>query len=247
MHICFVGNSHVAALLRSTRQKRFDGDHTFGHFVVPGGGGPRLRVENNRLFYVSMGLAASASQADIEVSGFDLNGYDAIIYCAAGLPAQRLQRPDHVLNQLVLGDLAPHGHGSHQVVSESVMSQCVAGALLRSPNIGNLALLRSIFEGPILAVTSPPPSDLLLTEPRSDLPTQYGDNLNRFLSWYFRTQIAVIESAAREADVLTLSPPEEIVAGGLMPEIYRHDTTWHANPAYGEMMMRRALVMLKRS
>lgn len=127
------------------------------------------------------------------------------------------------------------------------MSQCVAGALLRSPNIGNLALLRSIFEGPILAVTSPPPSDLLLTEPRSDLPTQYGDNLNRFLSWYFRTQIAVIESAAREADVLTLSPPEEIVAGGLMPEIYRHDTTWHANPAYGEMMMRRALVMLKRS
>lgn len=247
MKLCVIGNSHAAALRSALAA---DGSAAGAHvdfFVMPGGSGPHLHAEANRLFPApSQKEKTFATIAGAVSDGLDLGVFDAVLLSAAGLPSHRNGDPGHILNQLALASLVQGQTTNRQPVSEHVMASAMTSVLQASPNFEAIRLVRSVFAGQVIIQVCPMPTRAIAAykvegERGSDLASQYGDRVWSFLSWYYRQQISIIRACAETIGAQVVSPNDSFLEAGQTPSKYGTPDPWHMNTAYGRLVLHQAL------
>lgn len=253
MRICVVGNSHAAALKSALAVDDSAAGAHIDFFVMPGGSGPHLHAEGNRLFSApAMKDKVLSTLPGAVADGLDLGAFDAVLISAAGLPSHRNGDPSHILNQLALGSLVHDRNADLQLVSESVMTRAMESALHASANLEAIRLVRSVFPGRILIQLSPLPTRAIAAykvtgERGSNLAARYGDRVWSFLSWYYRRQIDIISAFAEAARASAIPPDETFIEAGFTPSRYGSPDPWHMNTAYGRLILQQALAELSSS
>ncbi len=180
---------------------------------------------------------------------FDPGKFDAVLFCAAGLPSHRNSDHEHILNQIALGSLVQELSSNRQPVSEAVMTSVMEKVLYASANLEAIRVIRSAFSGRIVIQVCPLPSRALVayrpeSEKGSDLGLQYGDRVWSFLSWYYRQQISIISAFAGSLGARVILPADSFVEAGFSPNKYKTPDPWHMNTAYGRLTLKQALAEL---
>lgn len=244
MKIAIIGNSHAGAFKQALMHEAERYPHSFDFFIQRGGDAPRLERRDNRLYPVAGPNQMSLSQGEFH-DGFDPTPYDAVLFVSAGLPAQRRAYRKHLLNNFVHAGFAAQPYENHQSVSGEVLALMIAQRLLMQPSMKSLPLVRSVFAGPLVIVTSPlPGSGLDEGRIACDLPAQYGSRLPDFMSWYYNAQIGVIAEEAARLGAMILPPPPAFLAAGVTPDEFCSPERWHMGRDYGHLMLAEALRLL---
>ncbi len=217
---------------------------------MPGGSGPHLQAEGNRLFPApSMKDQVFSTIPGAAADGLDLATFDAVMLSAAGLPSHRNGDASHILNQLALGSMVHDRNTDRQPVSEEVLTRAMENVLHASPNLQAIRLIRTVFSGRILIQVSPLPTRAIAAykvegERGSNLAAQYGDSVWPFLSWYYRRQINLIAAYAEALDARVIPPDDSFLEAGHTPNRYGTPDPWHMNTAYGRLVLKQALTEL---
>lgn len=246
MRIAVIGNSHAGAVKQALTHDATRYPHDFDFFVQTGGNAPRLERRDNRLYPIS-GTTLTGFGKDELREEVDPASYDAILFVSAGLPAHRLQFRQHLFNSVLHAGFAVQSYKGHQSVSGDVFALMIAHRLLTQPTMDSLRLIRGLFAGPLVIVTTPVPGPNLDVAPtQCDLPQQYGPNLNAFMSWYFDQQVRVIAAEADRLGAMILPPPEAFLAAGVTPDEFCSRDRWHMMHDYGHLILADALRLLDR-
>lgn len=244
MKICVIGNSHAGALKRAL-DRIAQPSHTFDFLAQVGGLGPRLEIRNGRVFAASAMARPDQAFLGDHQDGVDLASCDAVLFAAAGLPAHLARIKRDPLNNLLHAGFAKRPVSGRQSVSGAVMAMALEHTLLAMPAMAGIRLIRSVFSGPLVVIARPLPGrGIDATPDPSDLPLQYGAQLDAFMTWYYREQTRVITNETRLIGAACLPPPEDILLAGHMPERYCGIDPWHANADYGEITLDRALKLI---
>ena len=244
MRIAIIGNSHAGAFKQALMHEPERYPHTFDFYIQRGGDAPRLELRDNRLHPVAGPNPMSLSPGDFH-GGFDPTPYEAVLFVSAGLPAQRKMYRKHLLNNFVHAGFAAQPYQNHQSVSGEVLALMMAHRLLQQPSMRSLQLVRSVFAGRLVIVTSPLPGSGL-GEGRfvCDLPAQYGARLTDFMSWYYSQQIRIISAEADRLEAMILPPPAPFLAAGVTPDEFCSPERWHMGRDYGHLMIADAVRLL---
>lgn len=249
MKLCVVGNSHAGALKTALAVEDSAAGAHIDFFVMPGGSGPHLHAEANRLLPAPSKKEKTFTTIPGAVSdGLDLGAFDAVLISAAGLPSHRNGDPGHILNQLALASLVQGQTTNRQPVSEHVMASAMESALQASPNFEAIGLVRSVFAGRLIIQVCPLPTRAIAAykvagERGSDLTSQYGDRVWPFLSWYYRQQVSIIRACAEPLGAHIIAPDDSFLEAGQTPSRYGTPDPWHMNTAYGRLMLQQALAL----
>lgn len=243
MKIAIVGNSHAGAFRQALLHDADRYPHTFDFFIQTGGDAPRLEQRDNRLHPLVGANPMSLGKGYFR-DGFDPKQYDAILFVALGLPAKRMAFGKHLLNNFLHAGFAAQPYRDHQSVSGEVFALMMAHRLLTQHSMKSMQLVRSLFAGPLVIVTSPVPGAVSDDGKPCDLPAQYGARLPAFMSWYFNEQIRVIAAEADRVGAMILSPPAAFIAAGASPGELCSRDRWHMIRDYGHLMLANAVRLL---
>lgn len=249
MKLCVIGNSHAAALRSALAVDDSAAGAHIDFFVMPGGTGPHLHAEANRLFPAPSKKDKTFTTIPGAASdGLDLANVDAVLISAAGLPSHRNGDPGHILNQLALASLVQNQTTTRQPVSEAVMASAMESALNTSPNFEAIRLVRSVFAGRLIIQVCPLPTRAIAAykvegERGSDLAAQYGDRVWQFLHWYYRQQVSIIRACAETLGAHIITPDDSFFEAGQTPSKYGTPDPWHMNTAYGRLVLKQALAL----
>lgn len=244
MKIAIIGNSHAGAFRQALLHDADRYPHTFDFFIQTGGDAPKLEQRDN-LLHPLVGANPMSLGKGYFRDGFDPRHYDAVLFVALGLPAKRMAFAKHLLNNFVHAGFAAQPYKDHQSVSGEVLALMMAYRLLTQPSMTSMQLVRSMFAGPLVIVTSPLPG-ASVGEGRfiCDLPAQYGARLTDFMSWYYSQQIRIIAEEADRLGAMILSPPAAFLAAGVTPDEFCLPERWHMGREYGHLMIADALRLL---
>lgn len=233
-----IGNSQVGSLKSGYDAAK--GDMSLEFFSVPGGNGPKLKMDQGRV--VAGGAAAAIAEPKALVqSGIALNNYDYIVYSGWGISALRTQNAAHLLNRFTLAEMNLVRGADQQPVSRGFMAAVIATEVRRLPGTAGLRMLRAAFDGPIIIQPFPLPTPLVLTREDCSLSEQYGPQSGALLSWYYTAQYTVLSDVAQEVGgntVLLPYPEENWLTEGFTPKEYAQGgDCWHMNAAHGSLVL----------
>lgn len=233
-----IGNSQVGAL--KSGYGAGDSGLSLSFFSVPGGNGPKLKMDQGRV--VAGGAAAAMAEPEALVqSGITLSDYDYIIYSGWGISALRTQNAAHLLNRFTLAEMNLERGADQQPVSRGFMAAVIDTEVRRLPGTAGLRMLRAAFDGPIFVQPFPLPTPLVLTREDCSLSEQYGPQSGAFLSWYYTVQYKALQQVAQEiggTTVLLPSPEEDWLAEGFTPKDWAQGgDCWHMNASYGALVL----------
>lgn len=244
MKCLVVGNSHVAAL----RAAGAPDGVTVDWFAIPGGYGPALRVDGNRLWPADPDKALSLDLAEPwdAAVGLDLSTYDRVLFSAAGPPAARAAFANLPLVALTLAGWADAGEDQRSPrVSQAVYRLALARSL--RPQHGVLAMLALGAQlGDRLTVQPVPlPSHRVVDAEGGWLRQRYGPDAGAALAWAWSAQQhclrARLADCAPMARWLELPDPRWLDAGFTPNDLADPDDGWHMNAGYGRAVMRQWL------
>lgn len=250
MRLCVIGNSHGAALKRALAVDDNAAKVLIDFFAMPGGLGPHIRADGNRLFPAAeMKDKVYTTIPGAAAGGLDLGPVEAVMFCAAGLAAHRNGDPDHIFNKLALASLVQAPGANRKAVSEAVMASEIESVLRASANLQAIQVIRSVFSGPLIIQICPLPTRALAAyrpegDKGSNLANQYGDRVWSFLSWYYRQQVGIINAYADTLNARVISLEDSFVEAGFTPSKYGGPDPWHMNTAYGRLTLKQALIAL---
>ncbi len=233
-----IGNSQVGAL--KSGYAAVKGDMSLAFFSVPGGNGPKLKMDQSRLF-AGGAQAAMSDPVDLGEMGVSLNDYDYIIYSGWGLSALRSKNAAHLLNRFTLAEMSVARPMGQQPVSRGFMTAAIRTEVGRIPGTAGLRMLRRAFDGPIIVQPFPLPTPLVLTREDCSLSEQYGAQTGAFLSWYYAAQYDALQEVSQEIGGNTVLLPyadTNWLAEGFTPKDYgMGGDCWHMNESYGELIL----------
>lgn len=238
-----IGNSQAGALREAAgKTDKFD------FYSIPGGNGPNLIRKNKRFFPANSGVTIFSAPSHLSNEGINLENYDYIIYSGFGLSAPRNQNRNHLLNQLVLAELAQEVFYTQQSVSRAFMASAIRITLESMPVTWTLKAICRVFSGKILVQPFPLPTASVFARTDNNLLKNYGDKKNEFLSWYFAEQYfsmcEIIKQMPNNAVLLEYPNSEWLEKGFTPDEFSRGGDCWHMNAMYGELVLQQVLSML---
>lgn len=240
MRILIVGNSQ-AGVLKSANDATpgiLDADLFF--FVVPGGTGPYMRAENDRLIVTSSiegyPPRISPPEADSPISTFDAVVVSALGYADGGW---RYQNP--ITTSAFVPDFGPTASG--ELVSPAAFRQVVFGGLQQQKGFGFLDTLRATYSGPIIVQPFPRLSERLPEREDWQLRRDYTD----FLGMHHLIESARCEflaAKAKELNAVVLPFPFED-PWWTPAAMIRDDDMVHVNIKYGALVLQQIADALK--
>jgi hypothetical protein len=247
LNICVIGNSHAAALKKSSFQLNCN---SLDYYAIPGAGAPDLLLKNGRLFpdYDSdkgvtypdfkLGEWVSSNIPQVEIQGLELDNYDLIVYSGVGLPALRSSNRNAV-NQVVCPFFLPIHYDQSSceksIVSLQAYERLIENELESAANICSLRLLLAHFKGPILLQHFPVPSKQLLNQPDFDYASSVS--ISSLIKWYYKKQIEFVENLIVDhSNASYLFDVFELVdeSGFTQNRLSTLNDAWHMNHLYGD-------------
>lgn len=239
-----IGNSHAGAVRQALVHDAERYPHTFDFFVQTGGNSPKLEQRDGCLYAAAGTPLIGAAKGEVQEK-FDPAACEAVLFVAMGLAAHRLALRKHLLNTFLHAGFAAQPYRDHQSVSGEVLARMIEHRLLTQPSMASLRLVRSVFAGPLVVVTTPVPGPNLDVAPvQCDLPQQYGPGLTAFMSWYVDQQVRVIAAEADRLGAMILPPPEAFLAAGATSDEFCSRDRWHMVGAYGHLILADALRLI---
>lgn len=240
-----LGNSHVAALRAAfSRNQRLDLDF----FAIPGGVGPRIRIDQGRLFSDQKLATVHSNIGNVEVDGLDLSCYDYVLVSSLGVAAVRADF-SHPYRQFVLAGLGVPIDPDAIPLSADIVEIATTATIREQAGIEAVRKLADAFAGQIVCATRPLPAVAKL-EADNPLAKIYGNKILSFLRWHAATQPKVIRTILNEisSDIMMLDTPNPtwVNAGSTPVEYCLTNDAWHMNADYGDVVLDQLCDVLKK-
>lgn len=246
MKLCVIGNSHVAMLVRASREQPPDGTElTF--FAHPGRGPEGVRLRDGQLRAVTRRLRRGLTRFGMpEV--LELAAFDAFVL--VGMTASAFSLQSMLGSHRVFGWPAAPKDGGRPLMSEAALEAELVQVIAENLAADFVARIRRISAAPVLVVPQPGPSETV-ARGRSRHP-----GLRRILRAGQGGQVSACLTRAHArafdgAGLHVLAQPEETVAhgfltaerfmqgggrlnpGGRQPQ----EDILHANATYGALVL----------
>lgn len=236
--LCFVGNSHLAALRGGAKKSTVDKIGSADWFAV---GGEMLTIQNGRIEPPPEGpRKAHTNIAGAAEHGVELANYASVVVSAVGLLAIRNgSHSGHPMRRMRLSSWQTSTN--LEVVSEADLvenfwSRIVGGSFAQS-----VRSLVAIFPGKVFIYPTPVVSETLLQDDEWDLRRWYGDGIRDVMSDYWRSQWLAIQRFVDELGhqaFLVPHPVPDWLDCGFSPEAYSSKDPWHLNREYGYLALK---------
>jgi len=236
--LCFVGNSHLAALRGGAKKSTIDEIRSADWFAV---GGEMLTIRNGRLEPPPDGLRpVHTNVAGAAEHGLELAGYLTVVVSAVGLLAVRnASTSGHPMRHLRLAEWETQAGlavVSRDALVESIWSRIVGGSFARS-----VRSLVDAFPGKVFIYPTPVVSETLLRDEEWILAQWYGEGIAAVMSDYWRCQWLAIERFVGELGArarLVPHPVPDWLDRGFSPAAYASKDPWHLNGLYGSLALK---------
>ncbi|MBA3810501.1 MAG: hypothetical protein H0X27_02435 [Caulobacteraceae bacterium] len=236
--LCFVGNSHLAALRGGAKKSSIDEIRSADWFAV---GGEMLTIQNGRLEPPPDGRRpVHTNVAGAAEHGLELANYSTVVVSAVGLLAIRnASTSGHPMRRLRLSSW-PVGNdlevASEAVLVERIWNRIVGGSFAKS-----VRSLVAIFPGKVFIYPTPVASETVLGDAEWDLARWYGGGIRQVMSDYWRCQWLAIQRFVDELGDRAHLVPHPVpgwLDDGFSPTAYSSKDPWHLNKEYGHLALK---------
>lgn len=235
--LCFVGNSHLAALRVAAKKSAIDDIRFADWFAV---GGEMLTIHDGRVEPPPEGRRrVHTNVAGAEEHGLELANYAGVVVSAIGLLAIRNgSHSGHPMRRLRLSTWLTGAN--LEVVSEAALIDNFWRRIGGGEFAQSVRRLVAIFPGKVFICPTPVVSETLLQDGEWDLGQWYGGGIRGVMSDYWRCQWLAIQRLVGELGPqasLVPHPVPEWLDHGFSPEGYSSKDPWHLNREYGELAL----------
>lgn len=244
MTVWIVGNSHAASLLSAYRAEEGRWPALDAEFsITPGRNAPNFTAREGRLV-PRPNSRMQSTRRDAEVDGIDVAAADAVVVSAVGISAARtdhLERGTHPLNLAALLGWPEPGVPGAQPISRQAFGELIRESVIASGAFQAARDAARLCRGPILLQPVPRPSAAVLAEPGWPLVRHFGREAGAIYAEFAGIVDTVIAEAAATLGPRVVLLRQEALAidgHGYMREEYgRPGDPWHANAAYGALVL----------
>lgn len=235
--LCFVGNSHLAALRGGAKKSPVDEIRSADWFAV---GGEMLTIRSGRLEPPPDGRRpVHTNVAGAAEHGLELANYSTVVVSAVGLLAIRnASTSGHPMRRVRLSSW-PEG-ASLEVVSEAVLVERIWNRIAGGSFAKSVRSLVAVFPGKVFIFPTPVASETVLRDPEWDLARWYGGGIRQVMSDYWRCQWLAIQRFVSELESRAYLVPHPVpgwLDDGFSPEAYSSKDPWHLNKDYGHLAL----------
>ncbi|MDG1373276.1 MAG: hypothetical protein P8Q48_24110 [Paracoccaceae bacterium] len=238
--ILIAGNSQSGALKSCLNDGSYspEGKIDIGFHVVPGGVGPNLSVENDRLVVTSFDPKQPPFFAPADVPDTPLSEYDAVIVSALGYIDGGFTYKNAIPRQGLIAEFDPKPNEEvSNLITPAVFQEVMQEGFLRHTGFMFLKKLSESYSGKIVVQPFPYISDYVLEREDWALRQLYSDykGANRFM---VETRGIVLEEICeRYGATLLPMPATDVAEQGFTPRDLMNDhDALHAKASYGAMV-----------
>jgi hypothetical protein len=243
---CLLGNSHGSGLKIALDRRWKPPQFAISSYLIAGRNEPNLRPVNGR-FWAEAGVSAVRSDIEgLRETGLDITAFDALLVSAVGImpPTEAfLDSGEAPLGVACALDWLPATPDLRVArVSRQVMAELIRERFRRLGTHRLLVDIATLYRGIVVVQLYPPPAVAMLQAPENGLVARYGEHAKAVWGAFSEFRDAVLRAMILQilprARILPVPDGAAESPGLLRAALARPGDFWHANDAYGELVLR---------